>query len=152
MSPNLILRRSPMSKSRFCALALITACAFPALARAAPEGAGPAAVVTRHMAAFAAHDVDALMSDYADDVVTVLPDQVIQGKAAMRGWFVQFFANPGPAFKATLDKVEGDVGSTHWIANQGAPGAVQGYDVFVLRGGKIAFQTTVGVGPVAKPN
>ena len=141
-----------MSNSRLCALALIVASAFPTIALAAPlDGAGPSAVVTRHVAAFAAHDVDGLMGDYADDVVAVLPDQVIQGKAALRGWFVQFFATPGPAFTASLDKVEGDVGSTHWIANPGAPGAVQGYDVFVVHGGKIAFQTSMGVGPVAKP-
>ncbi len=137
-----------MSKPLLPTLALVLACAFPAFALAGSDGSDPASVVTRHATAFAAHDVDALMRDYADDVVAVLPDKVIQGKSELRGWFVGYFASPGPVFQASLAKVEGDVGFTHWVANPGAAGAVQGYDVFVLRGGKIAFQTSMGVGPL----
>ena len=138
-----------MSIRCLCTLAAIAVCALPIASLAAPSASDPGAVVTRHVAAFAAHDVDGLMADYADDVIAVLPDKVLQGKAAMRGWFVQFFKGSGPPFDAALDRVEGDAGITHWVANPGAPGAVQGYDVFIVRGGKIRFQTSMGVGPVA---
>lgn len=108
------------------------------------------AVVERHQAAFAKKDLKALIADYADDAVVVFPGSVPSGKAKVEAAFASYFASvPTTAnFDVVIDKVDGDLGITKWIANPGTPKAVEGHDVFVVRGGKIRFQATYGVHPV----
>jgi hypothetical protein len=128
-------------------LMLVSGVAF-----AQPKPATPEEVVTRHIAAFDKHDVEGLIVDYGDDVVIVMSRQIIHGKAAIRAWFTKYFASGDlPKFEAKLDRVEGDTGVTLWVVNPGSPSAKQGNDVFVIRDGKIRFQTTTGVRPVDPP-
>ena len=128
-----------------------------ALIAAGPLSADPvaprdtvAAVVQRHQDAFAAKDLKALLADYADDAVVVFPTATPAGKAKIEAAFAAYFA-AAPAstsFDVKIDRVEGDIGITKWIANPGTPKAVEGQDAFVVRGGKIRFQATFGVHPV----
>jgi hypothetical protein len=122
------------------------------VAFAQPKPATPEEVVTRHIAAFDKHDVAALIADYGDDVVVVMSGQILHGKAAMQEWVTKYFASATlPKFDAKLDRVEGDTGVTLWVVNPGTANAKQGNDVFVIRDGKIRFQTTTGVRPVDPP-
>jgi ketosteroid isomerase-like protein len=122
------------------------------VAFAQPQPATPEEVVTRHIAAFDKHDVEGLIADYGDDVVIVMSSQIIHGKEATKAWFTKYFASANmPKFDARLDRVEGDTGVTLWVVNPGSPNAKQGNDVFVIRDGKIRFQTTTGVRPVDPP-
>jgi hypothetical protein len=129
--------------------ALMASVAAPAMAE--PKSSDVDQVVRRHMAAFDKHDVEALMADYGDDVVTVLSGQILQGKPAMRVLFTKYFAGKTPPFEVKLDRVEGDAGVTFWVMNPGTPGARQGNDVFVVRKGKIVFQTTTNAKPFEPP-
>jgi uncharacterized protein (TIGR02246 family) len=105
-------------------------------------------VVQRHMTAFDKHDVEGLLLDYGDDVVAVFGGNILQGKPAMRAMFSKYFAGKPPPFDVKLDRVEGDAGVTAWVSNSGTAEARQGNDVFIVRKGKIVFQTTTNAKPV----
>jgi ketosteroid isomerase-like protein len=138
--------------------ALVAACAWPVQPQ---DGNGPAAleartpeqVVTHHLAVFRAHDLEGVLSDYADDAIFIAPKSTTQGKAALRKMFASFFANSGasaaaPAFDATVT-AEGEVGFEHWVTNPGKAGSMAGTDAFVVRHGKIVFHAAVDIHPVA---
>ena len=111
----------------------------------------PEQVVKHHWEAFSHRDLEAVLSDYADDAIFIAPNQTVQGKAALRQMFAKYFsggtnAQAPPSFdvKVTAD---GDVGYEHWVSNAGKPGALEGTDAFVVRHGKILFHAVVGVHP-----
>lgn len=145
-----------MRTFRHLALAAALLVSPPALAENAPDEAALTPneaeitkVLEHHMAAFDARDADELMKDYADDVVLVFFGQIVQGKEAMQQTFQSFFDTPNEnTFEVEISTVEGDVGVLHWVQNRGKPDAMQGDDVFIIRDGKIRFQTTTGVGPL----
>ena len=119
---------------------------------AALEARTPEQVVTHHLAVFRAHDLEGVLSDYADDAIFIAPKSRAQGKTALRKMFASFFANANanaaPVFDATVT-AEGDVGYEHWISNPGQPGSMAGTDAFVVRHGRIVFHTAVDIHPVA---
>ena len=122
----------------------------PALA--APAHDSVAAVVQRHQDAFAKKDIKALLADYGDDAIIVISPDVARGKAQIQKVFEGYFAPTAKmgVFDVKLDKVDGDVGQTKWTVNPGTTNAREGNDVFVVRGGKIRFQATYNVHPVAQ--
>lgn len=62
-------------------------------AHASDDPVSPAdAVLDRHLAAFAAHDVDAVLADYHDDAVFITPQGVLTGKAQIRQLFETLIA------------------------------------------------------------
>ena len=131
-------------------IALISAlmAASPAMAQTSTKESAIDAVLKHHMAAFARKDAAEIMKDYADDVIMVFFDQIVQGKAAAFQTFQSHFVTPSnDHFKVGISKVVGDVGVLHWILNAGQTGAIEGDDVFVIRDGKIRFQTTANVKP-----
>ena len=80
--------------------------------------------------------------------VFILPSGPIEGKPAILAFFRSLDAQkPVPVF--TVAKVPGTAhaGMTDWVMNPGKPGSLKGRDVFVIRGGKISVQTTIGLGP-----
>lgn len=115
----------------------------------------PEQVVTHHLAVFTAHDVEGILSDYADDAIFLAPKRTVQGKAALRAMFESFAASgggkgtpPAPVFEAKVT-ADGDVGYEHWVSNPGKPGSMEGTDAFVVRHGKILFHTVLDVHPAA---
>jgi len=136
----------------------ILLCALTAISLRGQDAAAertPAQVVQHHLDAFTHHDLEAVLSDYADDAIFIAPKSTVQGKAALRKMFASFFSGggnskqPAPVFEAKVT-ADGDVGYEHWVSNPGQPGSMEGTDAFVVRHGKILFHTVVGVGP-AKP-
>jgi uncharacterized protein (TIGR02246 family) len=143
-----------------CGAVLLALCALPrrvwpqeANEEAALEARTPEQVVTHHLAVFRAHDLEGVLSDYADDAVFIAPKSTVQGKTALRKMFASFFANANanaaaPVFDATVT-ADGDVGYEHWVSNPGKPGSMAGTDAFVVRHGRIVFHTAVDIHPVA---
>jgi len=143
----------PMLKAILASVALvaISILPFPTRAQNALDARTPAQVVAHHLDAFTHHDLEAVLSDYADDAIFIAPNQTVQGKEALRHLFESFFSNsaaqaPAPAFEAKVT-ADGDVGYEHWVTNPGKPGSMQGTDAFVVRHGKILFHTVVSVRP-----
>jgi ketosteroid isomerase-like protein len=140
--------------------ALLGLCALPRPVQAQQGTAGtgleartPEQVVTHHLAVFRTHDLEGVLSDYADDAIFIAPKSTAQGKAALRKMFASFFANrnakaSAPVFDATVT-ADGDVGYEHWVSNPGQPGSMAGTDAFVVRHGKIVFHAALDLYPVA---
>jgi ketosteroid isomerase-like protein len=102
------------------------------------------AVVSRHLQAFMARDLEALMADYTDDSVIVnnISPAPIRGLAAIRRFMEQVL----PAFtpeviagvKLGQQLTEGEVSYLVWSAGETIPLAT---DTYVVRDGKLALQT-----------
>ncbi|HTR46980.1 MAG TPA: nuclear transport factor 2 family protein [Verrucomicrobiae bacterium] len=138
------------------AAAFVVILAFPLVARAqsSDDARTPEQVVNHHWEAFTHRDLEAVLSDYADDAIFIAPNQTVQGKAALRQMFSKFLtgtasAQAPPSFEVKVTS-DGDVGYEHWVSNAGKPNAMEGTDAFVVRHGKILFHTVVGVHPVAQ--
>lgn len=137
-----------------CAAFFLAVILVPAIcAQSADETRTPEQVVKHHWDAFSHHDLEAVLSDYADDAIFIAQNQTVQGKAALRQMFGKYFSAPTsatstpPSFDVKITS-DGDVGYEHWVSNAGKPGSLEGTDAFVVRHGKILFHTVVGVHPV----
>ena len=86
--------------------------------------------------------VDAVMRDYADESVLVTPQATYRGSSAIRQFFDGFFkelpAGFFDAFKLNRQEVVGENGYILWQSHPWVPLAT---DTFVIRDGKIRFQT-----------
>jgi ketosteroid isomerase-like protein len=108
----------------------------------------PEEVVARHIVMFTGHNWDAVLEDYADDAVFIGPNVPIEGKKDLREFFKSLDRQSPPlTFKETPVKTRGDIAAIDWIMNSGTSGALRGRDIFVIRAGKIVFQSTIGVKP-----
>lgn len=128
--------------------------AAPATAAAVPETAESdmQAVLARHVTAVKAGDVEGVMADYADDATMVLmpgdlwPKGALVGKTEVRkffDWLKSPEIMPGPkSMVVTTEKIGANTMYFHFTQFPGTPQEVQGYDIYVFRDGKIAFQTT----------
>lgn len=137
-------------------VSIVLAAIFVSLAQAqnADDVRTPDQVVKHHWEAFSHHDIEAVLSDYADDAIFIAANQTVQGKAALREMFTKYLAGgagtqASPSFDVKIT-ADGDVGYEHWVSNAGKPGALEGTDAFVVRHGKILFHTVVGVHPVGE--
>lgn len=104
-------------------------------------------VVERFNEAFNRHDVDAIMLLMTEDCVfentNPPPDGArLEGAAAVRAYWVKFFAsNPDAFFEAEDFIVAGDRCVVRWIyrkTKEGKPWHLRGVDVFRVRDGKVA--------------
>lgn len=111
----------------------------------------PAQIIADHIRAAKAGDVSAVIADYADDAVVVTPpgmaspSGVYSRKAHIREFF-SWLASPAnlPAVKTmetSTEMVAPDVVIMRWTQFKGTPKEVNGRDVFVIRRGKIVFQS-----------
>ena len=149
------------------ALALTLAACSQADAPPAEKAAAPAAAATsadvrqeiydRHVANMHVGDLEGVMADYADDAVVVAPagiageDGVFVGKENVRKLFTVLTAgkDPNAPKMQETSKLLGDQAILmRWAQNLNTPQAISGTDVYVVRDGKIVFQT---VTPDAKP-
>lgn len=111
------------------------------------RGSTTRAVLERHLASFAARDLEAILSDYTDATVLFTASGPLVGldaiRALMSGLFAEF-AEPGASFDLHLMDVAGEVGFIVWSATTSANVYELATDTFVVRDGKIAFQSFVG--------
>ena len=117
-------------------------------------GAGSAAADTKildhHVANMKAGNLDGVLSDYAPDAVVVTPagmvspDGVFVGSETRKLFSVLTNKDSLPGNKTMQTKYQNagaDTSIMQWVQFKGTPKEVSGYDVFVVRGGKVAFQT-----------
>ena len=100
------------------------------------------AVLGHHLESFGTKDVNAIMEDFAEDSVLVTPDASFEGLAAIRGFFEAFMPGITPEILAnfTMDRqvVHGELAYIVWNAGSSI---LLGTDTFVVRDGKIKYQT-----------
>ena len=148
----------------------LSACSQEAAAPAATEAAAPAAnataaatpqaeidaIMARHVETVKAGNVEGVVADYADDAVLVTPPGMVTptgvfaGKSNVREFFT-WLASPEvlPGAKtmvSTTEMIAPDTVLFRWTQFEGTPQEVKGTDVFVIRGGKIVFQSVMPQG------
>src|SRR5690348_11704702 len=97
---------------------------------------GTGDVLRHHLEALAAGDVEAIVSDYADDAIVISGQHTVRGLDGVRLMFKAVADNP-PKIDIDVTTVEGDVGYITWHSDT----ASFGTDTFVVRDGKIVYQT-----------
>jgi ketosteroid isomerase-like protein len=137
-----------------------TACLVILVSILAAGGAAAAdnKVLDHHVANMKAGNLEGVLSDYAPDAVVVTPP----GLANASGVFVgadtrKLFSIltdkdhvPGNKTMQTRYETAGpDTTLMYWVQFKGTPKEVSGHDVFVVRGGKVVFQTVI-VDPARK--
>ena len=121
--------------------------------QAAPAwAAADTKVLDHHVANMKSGNLEGVLSDYAPDAVVVTPagmvtpDGVFVGKDTRKLFSVLTAKDSLPGNKTMQTKYESagaDTTMMHWVQFKGTPKEVSGYDVFVMRGGKVVFQTVI---------
>jgi hypothetical protein len=141
-----------MSKTMLAATALFCAWALPALAAADTK------VLDHHVANMKSGNLEAVLSDYSPDAVVVTPagmitpDGVFVGPDTRTLFRVLTSKDNLPGNKTMQVKYRNagaDTSIMDWVQNKGTAKEVSGYDVFVVRGGKVVFQS-VNITPKTK--
>lgn len=154
-------------------LAALLGFAGPMAARAADSGHAartPEQIIAHHFATIAAGDLDAVMSDYADDAVVITAAGITRGKAGIRAQFARIVRAPqagqgagqgeSNASGAAAQRRGPDIIEKHftanvawliWVQNRGKPNELRGVETYLIRGGRIHLETvgTVNVHPAA---
>ena len=109
-------------------------------------------ILDHHVANMKAGDLEGVLSDYAPDAVVVTPagmvshNGVFVGENTRKLFSVLTDKDHVPGNKTMLTRYESlspDTSLMHWVQFKGTPKEVSGYDVFVVRGGKIVFQSVI---------
>ena len=99
------------------------------------------AVIQNHLRS-ARIGVDAILEDYTDDSVLVTHDATYRGPAEIRGFFTALLASlPAGFFEAMKMNRQEIVGELAYILWERQPIITRATDTFVVRNGKILFQT-----------
>jgi hypothetical protein len=119
------------------------------MSTAGAAAAGPA-VLDHHVSRMKAGDLQGVLADYAPDAVVVTPPGLANASGVFAGPGVrQLFSVltdakhvPGNRTMTVRYETTGPgVTVMHWTQFPGSAQQVVGHDVFVVRGGKIAFQS-----------
>lgn len=103
------------------------------------------AVLEHHLDAFY-QGIDAVMDDFTDESVIITPDATYRGLGEIRAFFTALIAGLPAGFddavKITRQEVVDEVAFLVWEANPWFPFCT---DTFVVRNGKITYQTFAAV-------
>jgi ketosteroid isomerase-like protein len=102
------------------------------------------AIVNNHLQAFAALDLDGVVSDYAPDAIMIVPAGVLRGVDGITPLFqalIAEFSKPGASFNVQQQVIEGEMAYIRWTAETADNTYELGTDTFVVRDGKIQQQT-----------
>jgi ketosteroid isomerase-like protein len=105
-------------------------------------------VVQHHLLSFGARDLEGILSDYAPDAVLCVPDGALRGHEAIGGLFrvmLAEFGKPGAEFQLLQQLVDGDHAYIVWTARTADNVYELGTDTFVVRNGRIVFQSFAGL-------
>ena len=114
--------------------------------------AADTAILDRHVANMKSGNIAGIVADYAPDAVIVTPAGMVSPSGVFVGKDVPKLFNvlaapknvPGNKTMETKYEALGpDTTKMTWVQFKGTKDQVSGYDVFVVRGGKIAFQTVI---------
>jgi ketosteroid isomerase-like protein len=100
-----------------------------------------------HLQAFG-EGIDSIMQDYTEDSVVVIPEATYRGLEEIRTFFTAFVESLPEgiwdAFQMNRQEVVGEVAYILWEAQPWIP---LGTDTFVVRDGKIMYQTFAAYAP-----
>ena len=105
-------------------------------------------LLQKHLGAFLRNDLDAVVSDYADDAVLVAPDGTHEGPEGIREFFRKLMLQfPAGASTLALDQAafHGDLVYFTWHGRTPTLEVPFATDTMLLRDGKIAQQTFAGL-------
>ena len=98
-------------------------------------------VLNHHMQAFG-EGIDSILSDYDDNSCVMSPQGTFRGSEEIRNFFTAFVGSLPEGFldvfNVTLSDVDGEIAYITWEA---LPWFPLGTDTFVIRNGKILYQT-----------
>ena len=99
------------------------------------------ATLGHHLQAFA-EGIDAILQDFTEDSVVITPDATFRGLAEIRAFLTALVeslpAGIWDSFKVNRSEVAGEVAYILWETKPWFP---LGTDTFVVRDGKIVYQT-----------
>jgi len=107
-------------------------------------------VLDHHVANMKTGNLEGVLSDYAPDAVVVVPpglanaNGVFVGPETRKLFSVLTDKDNLPGIKTMQTRYESagpDTTVMHWVQFKGTPKEVTGHDVFVVRGGKVVFQS-----------
>jgi hypothetical protein len=102
----------------------------------------PQQIFQHHAEALGAEDIDAIVSDYADDAIFMTPEGVPRGKDGVRRAFERLTSQvPGARSELPTQGYEDDILLLEWTATSSASKVEDGIDTFVFRDGLIRVQT-----------
>jgi ketosteroid isomerase-like protein len=102
----------------------------------------PVEVLTDHLKALNAHDVDAILADYAPDAVLLMPGATLQGHEGLRQAFGGLLEQMPNAVFTERSVTEADgVILLEWTLESDVATASDGIDTVVVRDGLIVAQT-----------
>jgi ketosteroid isomerase-like protein len=129
---------------------LASAAVVLALLGAGAAKAADTQVIDHHVANMKAGDLKGVMADYAPDAVVVTPPGLANASGVFAGPDTRkLFAVltdkdhvPGNRTMTVRYEAAGpDTTIMHWVQFKGTPKQVAGHDVFVIRHGKVQFQS-----------
>ena len=129
---------------------ILPVAALTVLLGASAAYAADTKVLDHHVANMKSGDLEAVLSDYAPDAVVVTPagafspNGVFVGKDTRKLFSILTSKDNLPGNKTMETKYEplsADTTLMRWVQFKGTPKEVSGYDVFVIRGGKVVFQS-----------
>jgi ketosteroid isomerase-like protein len=109
-------------------------------------------LLDHHVANMKSGSLNGVMADYAADAVVVTPAGMVSRTGVFTGRDVRkLFAVltdkdhvPGnKTMQTRYETVSPDTTIMHWVQFKGTRQEVSGYDVFVVRGSKVAFQAVI---------
>ncbi|MEM7802395.1 MAG: nuclear transport factor 2 family protein [Chloroflexota bacterium] len=103
------------------------------------------AVLNHHLEGFSSGDVDAVMEDYTDESVLIMPDATYKGLDSIRAVFAGLFSGlfkPG-TYQFTMDRSEisQDTAYIVWHSTNEGADVKLGTDTFLIQDKKITLQT-----------
>ena len=102
----------------------------------------PREIFQHHAEALGAEDIDAIVSDYADDAIFITPDGVLRGKDGVRRAFEKLTTDvPGAEWELPTQLYEDDILLLEWKATSAESKVEDGIDTFVFGDGLIRVQT-----------
>jgi len=118
--------------------------------RATMSGAATEAVLRNHLRA-ATVGLDAIMQDYTESSVLITRDSTHRGLVEIRRFFTTLLESLPAGFFDGLNMIRQEiVGEVAYILWERKPFLSQATDTFVVRDGKILYQTFVALEPDAR--
>ncbi|MFM8524925.1 MAG: nuclear transport factor 2 family protein [Cyanobacteriota bacterium] len=103
------------------------------------------AVLNRNGAAFASGDLEAILTNYAEDAVMVRPGRIYRGHEELRQMFAEVFANmEGLTSSITSVTVAEGIALMTWTATSAGGRIRQGVDNYVIADDRIVAQSYCG--------
>jgi len=102
-------------------------------------------VLNHHLESFAAGNVSEMLEDYTDESIVVGPEETLRGREAIgalfQSWFDSVFQPGTYSFTMNRVDIDGDFAYIIWQAKCEGVDFLLGTDTFVVKSGKIVYQT-----------